>query len=366
MILDTNPLSSNKKVDVQEVIWYDWQWQFFFAAEGKVVDKWTARRQVVVFEVCQLHQSLTMITMEICDSEKTQTKKKELRQFEGRSHSFLGSRIDGGGKVCKSWGKAVVGPYCWQEIDIEDWSKECCFPGDIDRMLRMLITRSAGSLRKLSVSGTGLHDDGIFSFIADHAGSVHTLRLPRSEITDPIVESIAGRLSTLSFLDLSYCNRIGAHALEAIGKNCKMLLGLCRNMHPVDTAGKSSLDDEAHAIAFTMSKLRRLEMSYHLVSTQSVLEIIYNCPELEFLDLRGCHHAELDEKFLKERYPKLKVLGPDVVDEYERNEWEDYSDFSDFSEYLAWEFVAEKLEITMTTRAWMRCGTMKGGWKTLS
>lgn len=70
-------------------------------------------------------------------------------------------------RVCKSWGKAVVGPYCWQEIDIEDWSKECCFPGDIDRMLRMLITRSAGSLRKLSVSGTGLHDDGIFSFIAD-------------------------------------------------------------------------------------------------------------------------------------------------------------------------------------------------------
>ncbi|KAI3442786.1 uncharacterized protein J3R85_001055 [Psidium guajava] len=243
-------------------------------------------------------------------------------------------------RVCKSWAKAVVGPYCWQEIDIEDWSKECCFAGNIDRMLRMLITRSAGSLRKLSVSGTGLHDDDIFSFIAEHAGSVHTMRLPRSEITDPIVESIAGRLSTLSFLDLSYCNRIGAHALEAIGKNCKMLLGLCRNMHPVDTAGKSSLDDEAHAIALTMSKLRRLEMSYHLVSTQSVLEIIYSCPELEFLDLRGCHHAKLDEKFLKERYPKLKVLGPDVVDQYERNEWEEYSDFSDFSEYLAWEFVA--------------------------
>ncbi|KAK3425824.1 hypothetical protein EUGRSUZ_B00033 [Eucalyptus grandis] len=243
-------------------------------------------------------------------------------------------------RVCKSWGKAVGGPYCWQEIDIEDWSKERGCPDHIDRMLRMLITRSAGSLRKLSVSGTGQYDDGIFSFIADHAGSVHTLRLPRSEITDPIVESIAGRLSALSFLDLSYCNRIGAHALEAIGKNCKMLLGLCRNMHPVKTAGKSSLDDEAHAIALSMSRLRRLEMSYHLVSTQSVLEVIYSCPELEFLDLRGCHHVELDEKFLKERYPKLKVLGPDVVDEYERNEWEEYSDFSDFSEYLAWEFVA--------------------------
>ncbi|KAK4257831.1 hypothetical protein QN277_007367 [Acacia crassicarpa] len=54
-------------------------------------------------------------------------------------------------RVCKSWAKAVAGPYCWQEIDIEDWSNRCQ-PHQLDPMLRLLITRSSGSLRKLSVS----------------------------------------------------------------------------------------------------------------------------------------------------------------------------------------------------------------------
>ena len=54
--------------------------------------------------------------------------------------------------VCKSWRKAMTGRYCWQEIDIEEWSSRCQ-PNHFDRMLRMLITRSSGSVRKLCVSG---------------------------------------------------------------------------------------------------------------------------------------------------------------------------------------------------------------------
>lgn len=66
-------------------------------------------------------------------------------------------------RVCKSWGKAMMGPYCWQEIDIQDWSNQ--WPEHLDRVLRMLIMRSCGSLRKLCVSG--LHNDTMFSFIAE-------------------------------------------------------------------------------------------------------------------------------------------------------------------------------------------------------
>lgn len=244
-------------------------------------------------------------------------------------------------RVCQSWSKAVMGPYCWQEIDIEEWSNRCR-PQHLDRMLQMLITRSCGSLRKLCVSG--LQNDMIFSYITEHAGSLQTLRLPRSEIGDSIVEQTAGRLSTITFLDLSYCGKIGSRALEAIGKNCKLLVGLCRNMHPLDTAGKPLMDEEAHAIATTMPRLKHLEMAYHLISTKSALQILSSCTELEFLDLRGCWDVQLEDKFLKEKYPKLKVLGPLILDYYERNEWEDCSDFSDASEYLAWEFVAGELE----------------------
>lgn len=67
-------------------------------------------------------------------------------------------------RVCKSWHRAVTGPYCWQEIDIEEWSNRCQ-PDHLDRMLEMLITRSSGSLRKLCVSG--LHNDTMFSLIAE-------------------------------------------------------------------------------------------------------------------------------------------------------------------------------------------------------
>lgn len=66
--------------------------------------------------------------------------------------------------VCKSWRRAVIGPYCWQEIDIEEWSNRCQ-PDHLDRMVEMLITRSSGSLRKLYVSG--LHNDMMFSLIAE-------------------------------------------------------------------------------------------------------------------------------------------------------------------------------------------------------
>ncbi|XVE60513.1 hypothetical protein DITRI_Ditri05aG0134900 [Diplodiscus trichospermus] len=237
--------------------------------------------------------------------------------------------------VCKSWRKAVTGPYCWQEIDIEQWSNRCQ-PNHLDQMLRMLITSSSGSLRKLCVSG--LQNDTIFSFITENAGSLQALQLPRSEMSDSIVEQTAGRLSTITFLDLSYCGKVGARALEAIGKHCKLLVTLCRNMHPLNAAGKLSQDDEANAIAATMPRLKRLEMAYHLISTGSVLNILSGCPQLEFLDLRGCWDVKLDNQFLEEKLTKLKVLGPLVMDYYEMDEWDDCSDYSHSFEYLAREF----------------------------
>jgi hypothetical protein len=244
-------------------------------------------------------------------------------------------------QVCKSWNKTVTGPYCWQEIDIEEWSKER-HPDHIDRMVRMLVTRSSGSIRKLSVSD--LDDDSTFSFITEHAGFLQTLRVPRSDMSDSIVGQVAGQLSSLRSMDLSYCSNIGPLALEAIGKNCRHLDVLCRNMHLFAEPGKLSQNDEAQAIATTMPKLKRLEMAYHLVDTESIIKILTGCPKLEFLDLRGCWDVKLDEKFLKEKCPRLNVLGPPVMGYYEINDWDVCSDdFSDGSEILPWEFLAGEM-----------------------
>lgn len=151
------------------------------------------------------------------------------------------------------------------------------------------------------------------------------LQLPRSNMSDSIVEKVAGRLSTVTFFDLSYCCKIGARAIEVIGKNCKMLAGLRRNMHPI--VGKLSQNDEAHAIATTMPKLKHLEIAYLSIDTASVLQIIRSCRALESLDLRGCWEVRLED--IKDLVPTVKILGPYVVDHYARNDWESYSDYSD-------------------------------------
>ncbi|KAL3524779.1 hypothetical protein ACH5RR_013151 [Cinchona calisaya] len=239
-------------------------------------------------------------------------------------------------RVCKSWRRAVMGSYCWQEIDIDEWSRHCR-PEDIDRMLQLLVTRSCGSLRKLCVSG--ISNDLSFAFIANHAKSLQTLRLPRSEISNSIVEQVAGMLSTVTFLDLSYCTKIGAQALEALGKHCKFLTGLCRIMHPLEVIDKLSQDDEALAIASTMPKLKHLEIAYLLVTTSSVIEILTKCRQLQILDVRGCWNVNLDENFIK-KFPGLKLVGPHFVDYYDMNGWDSSSDYSGSSGYLAWDFVA--------------------------
>ncbi|KAB2076426.1 hypothetical protein ERO13_A06G034575v2 [Gossypium hirsutum] len=74
--------------------------------------------------------------------------------------------------VCKSWSKAVRGSYCWQDIDLFQWSIRWK-PHQLDRMLRMLVTRSSGCLCSLHVAG--LKNDSIFSFITENAGSLQVL-----------------------------------------------------------------------------------------------------------------------------------------------------------------------------------------------
>ncbi|KAG8076824.1 hypothetical protein GUJ93_ZPchr0006g42936 [Zizania palustris] len=236
-------------------------------------------------------------------------------------------------RVCKSWSRVVAGPYCWQEIDIQEWSQQQSKPDQLTRMVRMLIARSGGSFHRISVSG--LPGDSLFSFIGDQAQSLKTLELPRSEISDSLVENVAPRLCNLTFLDVSSCTKIGARALEAFGKHCKSLVGLRRVMHPTDVVGKASQHDEARAIACNMPKLRHLEIGYMLIATKAVDEIASQCHELEFLDLRGCWNV--DDKFLQERYPGLKVVGPYVDDCYENSFWEECSDDSDDSIY--WELM---------------------------
>ncbi|PWA35926.1 F-box domain, cyclin-like protein [Artemisia annua] len=251
-------------------------------------------------------------------------------------------------RVCKSWNQAVLGPYCWQNINILDWSYRSN-PEHIDQMLRLLVTRSGGAFREITVSG--ILNDLTFLFLADHdsdqshlliflvlfefwgtpfgyasARSLHTLQIPRCNISDTIVEQLSTKLSAVTFMDLSYCCKITARALSAVGKSCKALVGFRRNMHPIDIKERRPQAEEALAIAATMHKLKHLELAYNCIDTKSVVEIIERCKELEFLDIRGCWDVKFEEDWLEKRAPTVKVLGPHIVDQFEGHSCSDYSD----------------------------------------
>ncbi|KAF6166702.1 hypothetical protein GIB67_005564 [Kingdonia uniflora] len=218
--------------------------------------------------------------------------------------------------VCKPWGK-VVAERVWKDIDIIEWGKFRNHD-DRDRMLQMLINRSTSSLRKLcayEISGNLM-----FSFIADQliqrvylhfiftsAGNLETLWLPRGQMTTSIVEQVAWKLSTVTNMDLSYCE-ILAPALEAIGRNCKSLKELHRVMYPPSYGIYGNSEEETRVIATTMTKLRHLELSYMFLSSECAHEILSSCLELEFFDVRGCYEADFDEGLLKEKYSKISIL----------------------------------------------------------
>ena len=113
------------------------------------------------------------------------------------------------------------------------------------------------------------------------AGCLQTLVIPESRITDDIAEEITGRLSSLTFVDVSHCFLLGHRGIEAIGNNCKLLKGLCRRMPDpmVDS------DYEVNAIASTMPNLKHLDLFGHGLTTKCVSKILGGCPKLEYLSI---------------------------------------------------------------------------------
>nr|GMC62531.1 F-box protein FBW2-like [Ipomoea batatas] len=161
----------------------------------------------------------------------------------------------------------------------------------------LLITRSQGSLRKLCVSGVLMNQT--FEFIADNAKSLQALHLTRSEIGDPAVERLAEKFSNVTFLDISYCNDMGARALEAIGKQCKK-----SHFPPPNNAPPRA--------------------------------------SLKCWTFGGCWGVTIDEK--PQEAFGLKVVGPVVFDCYDKYGWENCSDNSGSSGYLPWDLVGGDLD----------------------
>ncbi|XP_009626075.1 F-box protein FBW2-like [Nicotiana tomentosiformis] len=222
--------------------------------------------------------------------------------------------------VCRSWMEAVAGPYCWAEIDLENWCRKCCIANNfhlIDPLVRKIIRRSRFTFRRLSTYRLG---NVGFSFAANCGRCLKILQIPMSEITDQVVEKHAGSLVNLTFLDISYCLNITEKGLKAFGLQCKSLTHLRRNMPPWELPTKFEAshvnDHKALIIAENMSGHQRLDLAFNRLSDNGLDAILTQCKALTHLEIQGCWNVELKGN-LEERCEKLVDFRSPWIHEYE-------------------------------------------------
>ncbi|OMO95126.1 hypothetical protein CCACVL1_05567 [Corchorus capsularis] len=207
-------------------------------------------------------------------------------------------RVSTASLVCKSWMSCVLGPFCWVDIDIQQWCRHRNLPvHDVNSAVRKLVQRSNGTFRRLSAFRLG---DAGFAFAANCGKYLKVLEIPMSGVNDKIVEKSAESLANLTVLDISYCLKITHLGIEALGKSCKSLIELKRNMPPPELVSSakvkaSKLDDrEAIAIADTMPLLQQLQLGFGDFGDNGLDAILAKCKALTRLDIQGCWNVKLD------------------------------------------------------------------------
>lgn len=105
-------------------------------------------------------------------------------------------------------------------------------------------------------------------------------------VTDQMVLRHAESLANLTHLDVSFSHKISWKGLEAVGKQCKSLINLKRNMPPsnrgtsIPEANLKVDESEAMVIANTMSKLQHLEIRCGRFSNLGLNSVLTKCKAL--------------------------------------------------------------------------------------
>ena len=123
--------------------------------------------------------------------------------------------------------------------------------------------------------------------------------------SEGLTEAIA-KLTLLEDLEVSYCS-LSAESLKVVGQSCPNLKTLKLNREGVNRFPYES-DDDALAIAETMSRLRHLQLFGNKLTDAGLSAILDNCPDLEHLDLRLCLNVYLFGDLKKRCSERVKVL----------------------------------------------------------
>lgn len=201
--------------------------------------------------------------------------------------------------VCKGWSTVSSYPICWRYLDTQDWFQkraekdylwEFESEATVEKLVMMAVDKSRGQLREVR---TRHCSDAAVDYIADRCPSLTVLAIPDSlYTTDESITKLAAKCTNLQELDLSDCYNISNQALEAVGRHCKSLVWLGRNMlqkrsDPV-TGPVPGGDEEAIVVSKHMVKLKHLEMKRTTLSDRGLAHLARGCGQLESLNLACC------------------------------------------------------------------------------
>eukprot|EP00252_Welwitschia_mirabilis_P026909 TRINITY_DN9008_c0_g1_i1.p1 TRINITY_DN9008_c0_g1~~TRINITY_DN9008_c0_g1_i1.p1 ORF type:complete len:303 (+),score=35.66 TRINITY_DN9008_c0_g1_i1:269-1177(+) len=230
--------------------------------------------------------------------------------------------------VCSSWRNASLDPLCWERVDLRDWALDFAkAPEDVERMVRLVVDRSAGGLKEFSICDHGT--DSMLEYISERCRSLRCLRFPNSHyVTDPVFCKVVSKFPDLEELDISGCMNLSKLTLQEVGESCKRLFRLERKgLLWLDRSWSDHTiqdDEEALIIAKTMPHLRHLEISDTLITNEGLLALLEGCTGLEYLDVRGCRNLSIEKETAEKCY-KLKYFH--ITDD-----WDDFSDYSYYYE----------------------------------
>ncbi|WCJ43644.1 hypothetical protein M5689_024372 [Euphorbia peplus] len=235
--------------------------------------------------------------------------------------------------VCKNWLACVSGPYCWSEINIQDWCrKKNRSVEDVDSVARKLMKRSRAAFHLLSAYKLG--NPG-FVYAANCGKYLKVLKIPMGEVTDKMVEKHAQSLLNLSVLDISYCLKITSKGIEEFGKKCKRLIHLTRNMPPPEAVNSIEEidfkpdDSEAMVIASSMPGLKKLELCFGSFGDLGLDAILTKCKALSHLNIEGCWKLKLEEDVLSKCLKLETFMHPWIETESDQEDDDDDDDDDD-------------------------------------
>ncbi|CAA7055321.1 unnamed protein product [Microthlaspi erraticum] len=189
-------------------------------------------------------------------------------------------RLENAQNVCRSWRSVCKEPSLWREIDLRHLENL----KSMETMCRRAVDLSRGGLLEINIENFG--NNSLLAYIADRSSNLKRLRIAEfEEITKLGLMKAVTKLPLLEELELSCCRFDDVFDLKGVGFACPNLKTLKVNY--VGFYYKHvECDDDALAIAESMTKLRRLQLLGNRLSHRGLIAILDNCPHLEHIDLR--------------------------------------------------------------------------------